>query len=73
MIKKKVIDDFNAQAKIVNDADREYRSQLQVIIQSIAGLHQLIGQLGGNKSKILNDCAKINLYYKLLKDFLNVI
>merc|ERR1719322_893439 len=67
---KKTIEDFNHQVQILNEKETEIRSKRQVLDQEIETQRAAIRVIESEKNKLSEDCSKIALYFRILKEFL---
>lgn len=51
---------------------KDQRERLQGVMDDIGQVKQQIAGLENDRKKAEVDCAKISLYYKMLKDYLKV-
>ena len=72
MANKKTIEDFNHQVQILNEKETEIRSKRQVLDQEIETQRAAIRVIESEKNKLSEDCSKIALYFRILKEFLVV-
>ena len=72
MTNKKTIEDFNHQVQILNEKETEIRSKRQVLDQEIETQRAAIRVIESEKNKLSEDCSKIALYFRILKEFLVV-
>ena len=72
LINQNLIDEFQAQTKLVEDEGKGLRHQLHVLVLSIQTLRTTLQIQEHERARLSSECAKTSLYYRLIREFLEV-
>lgn len=67
-----LIEEFQAQTKLVEDEGKDLRHQLQVLVLSIQTIRTTVQVQEHERARLSSECAKTSLYYRLIREFLVV-